>query len=181
MTVLELYRQGDITNCRDAVRYLVARGVPYYTLFCPDHKDRITYIRPEVPTLSWWISGTVLNRYDYQVYEQRAYNILARPRGRAALAQGGIVWRLASEIMSADWHDAVFEGPSTDVYHTGQPFRPCRGDDYYDDALTLEELDVVCGVHKIFTGRANQYTHSFSLLTSLQMCRSIRRKTFRGG
>lgn len=141
-TVLELYRQWDITNRRDALRYLVARGIPYYTLFCPDRRDRITYIRPEVPTLGWRISGTVLNRYDYQAYERRAYDILARPRGRAALAQGGIVWRLASEIMSADWHDVAFEGPSTDVYHTGQPFRPYRGDDYYDDALTLEELDV---------------------------------------
>ena len=74
-----------------------------------------------------------------------------RFQGRAALLRGGIVWRLAVEVLGGDWRPLASTGPSEDVYVYAQAFVPERGDYYYDDALSSDELDVICGVYKVYT------------------------------
>ena len=91
--------------------------------------------------------------WDYKAYELRAYSILSQPRGRAALERGGIVWRLALEILGPEALGRAMDGPSQDVWRHGRELRPERGDSLYSDALSDYELDIVCGVYHVYTGK----------------------------
>jgi hypothetical protein len=90
---------------------------------------------------------------DYHAYEQERAALLRDPRiARAALLQGGIVWRLAVATMS---FDDVLQGPTTaaTVLRRGNIFRTAdESVDLCDDGLSREELDVLCGLHRCRNG-----------------------------
>ncbi|KAI1789776.1 hypothetical protein LXA43DRAFT_892236 [Ganoderma leucocontextum] len=111
---------------------------------------------PVQVTLGWRKQDFQPDFWDYKEYQRRAYAILSQPKGRAALLRGGIVWRLALEILGAGPSvELAQQGPSSDVWHYGQAFVPSRGDASYDDALSSDELDVICGVYKVYTANNN--------------------------
>ena len=60
----------------------------------------------------------------------------------------GIVWHLALESVS---YDAVLMGPSHDVFSEGSFLSSADGY-LWDDLLLEDELEVVCGVYKVYTG-----------------------------
>ncbi|KAF8900672.1 hypothetical protein CPB84DRAFT_1659965, partial [Gymnopilus junonius] len=85
--------------------------------------------------------------------------LLSSSRGRAALLTGGLLSRLAKEHIGID--SACF-GPSSAVteHHLGCHFMADDGTVYWDDMLTEEEMDVICGFHMCYTGSApNQVVH----------------------
>jgi hypothetical protein len=92
--------------------------------------------------------------HDYAVYLRDRESLLLQPKGRAALLQGGIVWRLALETVGME---AALEGPSSDVtncrlrisFSSGDPE---SGVQYWDDELTNDELIMLCGGYKFYTG-----------------------------
>ncbi|KAJ6579919.1 hypothetical protein B0H10DRAFT_1835021 [Mycena sp. CBHHK59/15] len=89
------------------------------------------------------------DRRDYETYVAIRNQFLSTPRGRAALLYGGIVGRLAREAVS---NDEVMKGPSDDAPITGICLR--NGSSmaaYWDNQLTEEELDLICGVYHIAT------------------------------
>ncbi|KAI8989149.1 hypothetical protein BD414DRAFT_415633 [Trametes punicea] len=99
--------------------------------------------------LGWCPPSFKPTKWDYAAYEERAYQILSSPGGRAAILQGGIVWRLALEILGEDAVSYALKGPSSDVSRYGRALQPSRGPLYYDDALLPEEIDIICGTYKI--------------------------------
>ena len=82
------------------------------------------------------------------MYEERRNSLLRQPRGRAALMKGGIVWRLALEVLDEEAVSLV----------RGYP-EECRfsvniGDScFVDDELTESELDVIVGVNHVATSK----------------------------
>ncbi|KAJ7851571.1 hypothetical protein B0H13DRAFT_1643942, partial [Mycena leptocephala] len=88
---------------------------------------------------------------DYRSYVAVRSRFLLSARGRAALLYGGIIGRLArSEVSSEE----VLRGPSDDVLIDGI----CLWDGhstaaYWDDRLTGEEVDLICGVYHVATGQ----------------------------
>jgi hypothetical protein len=54
------------------------------------------------------------------------------------------VWRLVKETLGLD---VVMVGPSDEVCIQSQGL-----DAYYNDELTEDELQVICGVYKVYTG-----------------------------
>jgi hypothetical protein len=87
---------------------------------------------------------------DYTYYEDTRANFLFLPRGRAALLQGGIVWRLAIEVLGDRAEDVVINGPSDDVLKFGSQM--CYGEnEYWDDGLDDAEMDLICGVYKLYS------------------------------
>ncbi|KAJ7816387.1 hypothetical protein B0H13DRAFT_1663399, partial [Mycena leptocephala] len=88
---------------------------------------------------------------DYRSYVAVRSRFLLSARGRAALLYGGIIGRLArSEVSSEE----VLRGPSDDVLIDGI----CLWDGhsaaaYWDDRLTGEEIDLICGVYHVATGK----------------------------
>ncbi|KAH9913887.1 uncharacterized protein BXZ73DRAFT_8478, partial [Epithele typhae] len=86
------------------------------------------------------------NKFDYEAYELRASELLALPRGRAAIQRGGIVWRIAKELLG-EKRTADFS-PSDDLWSYGvEHHRPGRTA-VYSDNLSPYELKILCGVYK---------------------------------
>ena len=61
---------------------------------------------------------------------------------------GGIVWRLA---IASVLDNAVLMGPSQDVFSEGSFLSPADGY-LWDNTLPEDDLEVVCGVYKVYTG-----------------------------
>jgi hypothetical protein len=87
---------------------------------------------------------------EYNYYEALRDRFLRSARGRAAFLMGGIVWRLAFETLGTGAEQRVLSGPSGEILDTtlwiGEQ-------EWCDDALTEAELDLICGVYKIGTGK----------------------------
>ncbi|KAI0741217.1 hypothetical protein C8Q76DRAFT_576504, partial [Earliella scabrosa] len=87
---------------------------------------------------------------EYRAYEERARALLIKPRARAAILHGGIVWRIALELLRSDAIGCATAGPSEECHVYGHEFlAPSRQDPLYDDHLTPDELSVICGVYSI--------------------------------
>ncbi|KAJ7120281.1 hypothetical protein C8R44DRAFT_623744 [Mycena epipterygia] len=87
---------------------------------------------------------------DHGVYEMLLRRFLESPRGRAALFAGGIVGRLARLIVD---EELASLGPSHEVFAAGVRLWDGQSSTaYWDDALTDEDIDLICGVYEIATG-----------------------------
>lgn len=89
---------------------------------------------------------------DFRHYETcRKDFLLHAPRARAAASKGGILWRLTVEFI--DWN-YVIAGPSPEVQRSTRA-KHLKGDpnEYWDDELMEEDIDIVCGVYKIYSGQ----------------------------
>ncbi|KAJ7793626.1 hypothetical protein B0H14DRAFT_2925900 [Mycena olivaceomarginata] len=72
-------------------------------------------------------------------------------RGHAALRYGGVVGRIAQAVLLSE--DALL-GPSDDVTEHGICFQNRRSNElYWDDELSAEELDLICGIYHVATGQ----------------------------
>ena len=79
-------------------------------------------------------------------------NFLSLPQAHTALLQGGIVWRLAIEVLGDHAEDVVLNGPSDDVLEFGSKI--CyNGNEFWDDGLNKAEMDLICGVYKLYSKR----------------------------
>ncbi|KAJ7489196.1 hypothetical protein FB451DRAFT_979116, partial [Mycena latifolia] len=93
---------------------------------------------------------------EYAGYEAVRSRIFSSGRGRVALLMGGVVARLARDVVSPQ---SVCCGPSKSVLVNGR----CIWDGqhsspaYWDDALTAEELDIICGVYEVATGQSDPH------------------------
>ena len=154
VTALELCRRTGIRNVKEAATFLAMRGSRLTIAYAPDARDRagVNLVPPRPVFLGWRPSGFRPDGWDYKAYEQRAREVLSQPRGRAAALRGGIVWRLAVELLGEELVREVEEGPSADVWRHGHELAETRGPSWYEDALSSYELDVICGVYKVFTG-----------------------------
>ncbi|KAG1721117.1 hypothetical protein EDB19DRAFT_1646668, partial [Suillus lakei] len=86
---------------------------------------------------------------DYVVYEQLRHEFMNRPRVRAAFLHGGLIWRLALHSLGFDHLPSVVEGISTEAVPFGDLFVGDGGQTYYDDGLSEEEIDFMCGTYYI--------------------------------
>jgi hypothetical protein len=149
----------------DIARSLVKRGIPFQTLLpLPDQWEHsIPRIRPYVG-LGWRQSGYNADAFEYAAYEDRRDAFLRQPHGRAALLVGGIVWRLALDALG---YQPALDGPSMDAPVYGcRHSSPVLGDTLssehgYDDSLSPDELDLVCGVYLVDTGLSIFYVNHF--------------------
>ncbi|TFK79266.1 hypothetical protein K466DRAFT_442732, partial [Polyporus arcularius HHB13444] len=104
---------------------------------------------------------------DYISYEDCVCHLFQGPRARAAVLHSGIVRHLVLEIVPMHLIDLAVEGPSSEVSSTvGMPFRPCdrfpQEDVLFDDQLTVDEMDIICGVYKVFTDTTFKQTADLS-------------------
>ena len=76
--------------------------------------------------------------------------ILSSLRGHAALLWDGIVGHLAREHLAID---SACLGPSSSVivHHVGFNIVDGDGRGYWDNELTDDEIDIICGLHCCYT------------------------------
>lgn len=139
-TVLQVFRRGWISV--DVIaRELARQGARFSTVSAVGHR----YVAaPALPIrgLGNRTAAFQPTVADYNEYLRRREALLRGPRGRAALMHGGIVSRIARDVLDVD---AVLGGPSLDSITVGQHGRFLL----FDDRLTLDDLDIICGVYYV--------------------------------
>ncbi|KIJ24889.1 hypothetical protein M422DRAFT_119477, partial [Sphaerobolus stellatus SS14] len=80
---------------------------------------------------------------DYQAYILLRNIFLRSPRGRLALLSGGILWRLAIEVIG---DDAVLGFPSEKDMYIEDIILSTERTCYGRERLTNDEIDLICGV-----------------------------------
>lgn len=148
-TAIECLRRRWGPHLVDIAAELCSRGIAFKTCIASERHVAIDQSQPTVLGLGYRLSGYIPLKRDYETYESIRNNFLRTPRARAALLKGGIVWRLARDIVT---EAAVLSGPSSEVYHTGGQVI-CSSGTLVDDELSDDELNLISGVYKVFTGK----------------------------
>jgi hypothetical protein len=142
---LYIVRLDPRYNDYEIARCLLHRGVAFHTVR-PLRSILKSPIPHTVPS-STRSPGYVFTIEDFNAYVYRRDSLLRTPRGRAALLKGGIVWRLAVEVIGVD---ECLEGPSVEtlVHRRGHVFPTDNpAIDLCDDDLSASELDIICGIY----------------------------------
>jgi hypothetical protein len=162
-TALQCLRETWGPHVEDIIRQLLRLGIPFTTRVPgPEPDSAISSRRPVV--LGYREVGYKPDSVDYAEYEtiRRAF-CESEQHSRAALLKGGIVWRLVKETLSPG---DVLAGPTANVCCHGHALTSPNNQSLWDDDLSEDELDMICGVYKIFTGnfiRVN-LAHSLTFL-----------------
>jgi hypothetical protein len=82
---------------------------------------------------------------------------LHQPHAQAAFMKGRIVWHIAREFLD---YDVVLIGPSQSALYGMQAMFDCNGTTFRDDKLGEDEMDLICGVYKVYTGLQTQCSDS---------------------
>jgi hypothetical protein len=150
-TALEVVRQGWGPSLRDVAANLLSRGIAFMTCFRTDQSLLPQPSRTLAYSgLGYRPTGYKFDLLDYHAYVFHRRAFLRSPRGRAALLYGGVVGRIArSEVSVED----VVAGPTDDVLLDGVRLWDGHSSSaYWDDCLTSQEIDLVCGVYHVATG-----------------------------
>jgi hypothetical protein len=109
-TVLQVFREDDM-GVLATVRSLLDFGIPFNTVRCVDRKAKMTKRMNEKSIgLGYRDKHHRFDRQEYAAYGERKQDILKKGHRRAARMAGGILWRLAQDIVG---EKAVTRGPST--------------------------------------------------------------------
>ncbi|KNZ79315.1 hypothetical protein J132_10736 [Termitomyces sp. J132] len=154
--VVEVFRQ-QLSGVGDMARYLATHGIAFNTVKVKPARGY--YESPRIQAMSRTL-GYFKKEYkfgieDWNTYVKARNNFLSGPAGRAALSAGGIVARIARDVVPVK---LVSKGVSADGRKIAQ-----HGEYIFlDDALTLEEKDFICGVYSVYTGYSRDQTSDSS-------------------
>ena len=154
--MLQCFREDLRGSVWNAACFLLSNGIPFNTFsrhvdLSPRAKNTRTYTPY---SLGWHPTGHRPGPREYTVYEELRDRVLNRPYRHAALLQGGIVWHLALHALEfpTDAEISVTQGPSEDALTRGTIIGLDDGVELFDDTLTEEEIELICGVYKWSTG-----------------------------
>ena len=101
-------------------------------------------------SLGWCSTGHRPGPREYTVYEELQDRVLNHPYHHAALLQGSIAWHLALHALKfpTNAEISVTQGPLEDVLTRGTTIDLNNGVELFDDTLTEEEIELICGVYK---------------------------------
>src|SRR5271156_3065774 len=130
---------------------LVDEGMRFRTLLCLPRLSIPSSIKTVHAVIPIRVKDYKFNTSDYHSYVQERTRLLSSPRGRAALLEGGIVGRIAKEHLG---HDCAALGPSSavTVRRDGFSFEDGTNGTCWDDALSKEEIHIICGLYRCYTG-----------------------------
>jgi hypothetical protein len=146
-TVLQIFRENE-SSLLGVVRSLIRRGIQFATVRCLRgiSQNQLLHERNSVG-LGAFATLPTFNATTYAAYEKAKRDVLCSSRGRVALMRGGIVWRLAQNVVR---EKAVTRGPSiTQAFSYGT----LNGREMVDDGLPQADEDIICGVYHHKTGK----------------------------
>lgn len=144
--------QKSFQRTSSIARYLLACGIQFSTVNV--HKPNGMKMTPsprKTDLLGYRGENHVFTAEDYKMYETRCRNLLLERGTRAAVMKGGIIQRLAIEIMGQDISN-VLVGPSKDSEAQGLLLSDKNGYQLIDDVITEGECEILCGVYHVLTG-----------------------------
>ncbi|KAJ8093416.1 hypothetical protein PM082_020273 [Marasmius tenuissimus] len=167
--VLWLIRTQSGAAYSDAASALYREGVKFHTLLrgpvVRDDGERKSEAKGESfededfrgPRLGYMRRKYRADASDFLTYESARNEFLRGGKGRAAATAGGVVGRIAKEIVT---EEAVVSGPEgPEVFSSGRCFFEEGQVGFWDDYLTEEEEDLVCGVYYMRTDHFQNYGH----------------------
>ncbi|KAJ3850684.1 hypothetical protein EV368DRAFT_44759 [Lentinula lateritia] len=168
-TVMEIARREWGPMTENIITCLIEHGMPFNTLMAsyPPRKYRaIPCRRPAMLGLRPATFKPTLQ--DYRGYEILRDDFLCSARGPAALLAGGIISRLAREVV--DVND-VCDGPTGHALQEGE-YSLCvwemgQNRAFWDDQLTNEEMDLICGSYEVVTGTCLSSSRIFCIKSPL--------------
>ena len=169
--VLQSFRTPLDGSLRNAARLLLHNGIPFNTFSpSPQTSDSCTShgkVAYAVHKLTHRPLQHKPDTLDYSRYEEIRDRVLSRPYKRAALLEGGIVWRIAIHSLQfpTDSELLVTQGPSEDAFSRGRAIE-LDGRRLFDDTLRDDEKDLICGVYELETGTL-PFLRLINLLTVL--------------
>jgi hypothetical protein len=151
---IRLLQSGKFTPL-ELVRYLASNGARFRTLSA-DAKplERLGVVSKSIG-LGLRDQGFIPGIMDFDSYEAALYHFFRQPRSRAALMHGGIVWRLAIHYLGFEGIANVAAGPSFLLAGNERDAEHVSGLQVdaslcTDDHLTPSDLDLICGVYKVW-------------------------------
>jgi hypothetical protein len=130
--------------------FLLENGIAFRTLQYLPHIASSRTLNNDETLLPMRLSDYQFESDDYEAYIRHRAQFLTSPRGRAALLRGGIVARIAREHIAID---SALLGPSSAVMVHRLGMHVTNGGlEFWDDDLTENEIGIICGVHRCFTG-----------------------------
>lgn len=186
VSAVQILRQGWGPEKGSIARELLKRGIAFQTF--RHRRDEQTqyheYREWRNVGLGKWRCSMGGLAIDFYGYVQARNNFLQETYAcRAALLQGGIVWRLAMDALGLDYAvQEVLSGPSQGVEQFGGIPSFIDGEELWDDALSDAETDLICGVYQRDTGVFYHFRAAYiqciitlqALQTKPPMCRGGR-------
>ena len=145
--VLGASRDPSVTSVEGLAAYLSKRAISFRTLSRMGMYAYPLQLPPALPSLGYRGHGYVFTVEDYNEYYRARETVLALPHARAAVLQGGLMRILASSVRMED----VLEGPSFTPATTQLAIK--ESGPFGDDLLSQQEIDIICGVYRMFTGK----------------------------
>ncbi|KAK0450502.1 uncharacterized protein EV420DRAFT_1646423 [Desarmillaria tabescens] len=145
--VLLCLRQMKHLSLDEVAEYLCSWGIKLSTCLRVRHEDRgpRTSLRA-VERIPYQVKGFQLGKDNYMSYVGRRKQLFRSNEVlRAALKHGGVPWRLAMEVSE----DFVTSGPSSRVTEVGGFYKTEEGDELWDEMLTEDQINIICGVYKV--------------------------------
>ncbi|KAJ7450350.1 hypothetical protein FB451DRAFT_1052286 [Mycena latifolia] len=152
-TVLQVIRSGwgHDSDVESIIRNLVVLGAEFHPSW-PRPTHYVPLAPPSPLTLGRRPAGYTPTIVDFGVYVQRRDAFLRSSRGHTALFYGGVVGRLARLVLG-DFEDIACLEPSNDILKAGARVSSGNGEGVlWHEALTEDEIDLICGVYTIETG-----------------------------
>lgn len=144
----------SLVDERDIVTYLLENGIKFRTMRqSQDLASAPQEFHAPVPA-HIRVATDQFTSIDYEFYKQDIAALLKQRHGRAALLGGGLLWRIAKDILS---FSEALEGPVA-RYPAGQTMFSAvdsKGTEYVDDELTQDERNLLCRLYIKFTGECN--------------------------
>jgi hypothetical protein len=150
LTALECIRRGLGPNTIDIANFLVSHGVRFSTLEHISHSENPP-VRPqlelECPYLGFRPVNYCFNVADFAGYEAMRDSFLrSQPHGPLALREGGIIARLAREVLPTS---NALSGPSYKALSGHHARLICDNETYVDDNFSDVELGLICGTYAL--------------------------------
>lgn len=152
-TTLEILRHEWGPDLISIAKQLLDRGIPFNLFIHASIGKPTCHFLPRYAGLGYRSSNYRPDVVDYEAYEVERNRFLMSARGRAALLAGGLIARLARDVVS---YEDVFYGPSDGFEQHGFCLSDEKHPDFalWDDCLTEDEQDLICGVYRIDTGKS---------------------------
>lgn len=147
-TVLQIFREryGTIGAI---VTGLVRQGIAFSTVKCA-RRGPTPARESQSVGLGKRPHGYKFDVVEYMAYESAKNNLLETSVGRTAVTHGGIIWRLAKEMVQMK---AIKNGPSRLCTSDGGIIGKWNEYLLVDDRLSLCDEDVICGVYYVATSK----------------------------
>ncbi|KAK7053076.1 hypothetical protein VNI00_004397 [Paramarasmius palmivorus] len=153
LTVLEAWRRGWDLEPVKLAAMLLQRGYKFRTVVAGRPGSSLATGERGYAQLGF---RSYLHRFDTTDYYAYLYHrdmFLRSPRGRAVALRGGILARLARDIVSAE---DVVRGPSEQVsasHDIGECIYYDNGQFWWDDTLSVDEENLICGTYDVESGK----------------------------